>query len=217
MRRNVPIALALILGLVLMAQYYFPWLDPFYQLVLQWSPVIGGFAFFLGILSFLMHHITKIRRKTPGWGYNASAVGAFATMALAGILAKAIPGSFLGDIDLGPDESVHNWLFQYMLYPMEATMFALLAFYIASASFRAFRARNVEATLLLIAAVLIMIGRVPLGEEIWPASTKIQQWIMEFPNTAAKRAVMSGVGLGMASTALKLVLGIERAYLGRGK
>ena len=95
-------------------------------------------------------------------------------------------------------------------------MFALLAFYIASASFRAFRARNVEAALLLIAAILIMIGKVPLGETVWSGFTDLQQWIQDFPNTAAKRAIMIGVGLGMASTVLKLMLGIERAYLGRG-
>ncbi len=96
-------------------------------------------------------------------------------------------------------------------------MFALLAFYNASASFRAFRARNLEAALLLVAAALIMIGRVPLGEAIFPPITAVQQWIMEFPNTAAKRAIMIGVGLGMTATALKLMLGIERAYLGKGE
>ena len=99
---------------------------------------------------------------------------------------------------------------------MEATMFALLAFYIASASVRAFRARNIEATLRLLAAVLIMLGRVPMGEAIWGRFSDIQQWIMEFPNTAAKRGIMIGVGLGMTATSLKLMLGIERAYLGKG-
>ena len=93
---------------------------------------------------------------------------------------------------------------------------ALLAFYIASSAFRAFRARNFEATLLLVAATLVMLGRVPIGEATWEGFTQVQQWIMEFPNTAAKRAIWIGVGLGMASTALKLILGVERAYLGKG-
>jgi hypothetical protein len=218
MKRTIPLAIALIMGLLMFTTYYFPWMDGFYRLILLWSPVIAGFAFFLGILSFLMHHSFKVKRKVPGWGYNVAAITSFVVMLLAGVLPEIFPGifSFLGDMEQETNESLFKWLFNNVLVPMEATMFALLAFYIASASFRAFRARNLEATLLLLAAMLIMLGRVPLGEAIFPPITDIQQWIMEFPNTAAKRAIMIGVGLGMAATALKLMLGIERAWIGRG-
>jgi hypothetical protein len=132
-----------------------------------------------------------------------------------GVLAKYWPDTF-GVWNGQKHESVFMWLFFHGLFPMESTMFALLAFFMASAAFRAFRIRNLEASLLLIAAALVMIGRVPLGEAIWTGFTDVQQWLMEFPNTAAQRAIWIGVGLGMCSTALKIILGIERAYLGKG-
>ena len=62
--------------------------------------------------------------------------------------------------------TLFNWMFTNVFTPLSATMFALLAFFVASASYRAFKIRNFEATLLLISGIIIMIGRVPLGSKI---------------------------------------------------
>ncbi|UCG62884.1 MAG: hypothetical protein JSV52_06265, partial [Candidatus Zixiibacteriota bacterium] len=116
-----------------------------------------------------------------------------------------------------------DWLYVNMFIPLSATMFSILAFFVASASYRAFRARNFEATLLLIAAFFVMIGRVPVGDiitEFMPVGYRLSDlanWIMDFPQTAGQRAIMIGIGLGVVSTSLRVILGIERAHIGSGE
>jgi len=113
----------------------------------------------------------------------------------------------------GLENSMFRIFFDYVMMPILATMFSLLAFFIASAAYRAFRARNVLASLLLIAALLVMLRFTP-----WPGAVyvaKASNWLMNVPNLAAQRAIVMGVGLGMVATALKVILGIERGYMGK--
>ena len=105
--------------------------------------------------------------------------------------------------------------FDHILIPIFATMFSLLAFFIASAAYRAFRARNVLATLLLLAALIVMLRFNPYLPA--PAFfSKMSNWLMNVPNLAAQRAIIVGIGLGIVATALKVILGIERGYMGKG-
>lgn len=115
----------------------------------------------------------------------------------------------------GTEGRVYYWLYDHVFAPANATMFALLAFFIASAAFRAFRARNVEAALLLGAAILVMIGRVPIGRWISPLFPELADWIRDIPNNAGRRAIMAGAALGAIATGLRVILGIERSHLGR--
>ncbi|WP_013629698.1 hypothetical protein [Rubinisphaera brasiliensis] len=118
------------------------------------------------------------------------------------------------------------WSYEYAFRPLTATMFALLAFYVASAAFRAFRAKNFEAFLLLATAFIILLGRTPAGVALTAglpdelAMLKVENitvFIMSVINTAGNRAIMIGIALGIVSTSLKILLGVDRSYLGTGE
>ena len=117
------------------------------------------------------------------------------------------------------------WLYRYLFTPLTATMFALLAFYVASAAFRAFRAKNFEAILLLGTAFIILLGRTFAGviltgwipENSAFAGLRIDNLTVEIMRvvvTTGNRAIILGVALGVASTSLRVLLGIDRSYLG---
>jgi hypothetical protein len=117
------------------------------------------------------------------------------------------------------------WCYAYLFRPLTSTMFAMLAFYVASAAFRAFRAKNFEALLLLGTAFIILLGHtfvgVKLTEGIPPylSAFKIDElslYVAQIFMTAGNRAIMIGIALGVASTSLKVLLGVDRSYLGSG-
>ncbi len=132
--------------------------------------------------------------------------------------AAALGALTADDMPLVVDVQYYNpffFIYLYIYVPLSATMFSLLAFYIASAAYRAFKAKTKESTLLLGAAFLVMLGRVPIGEAISHHFTEIADWIMNVPNTAGQRAILIGAALGLVSSALRILLGLEQSYLGQ--
>ena len=131
----------------------------------QWYDILASFAIFLGGFNLLKMQLQKVLRKKSGWQYSLFAIGGFLLAIIAGFFYIGDPNVAWGT-HVTAKGTLFKWIFTYMFAPMQATMFALLAFFVASASYRAFRIRNFEATLLLVAGIIIMIGRVPLGSNI---------------------------------------------------
>lgn len=122
--------------------------------------------------------------------------------------------------------SFQQVLFQGVFKAAQSTMFSLLAFFVASASFRAFRVKSKEAGLLMGAAFIVMLGNVPIGNLIsrflsyiplfgpYLDISMIKEWIMAYPSSAAQSAILIGAMLGMISASLKIIFGVERSHLG---
>jgi hypothetical protein len=114
----------------------------------------------------------------------------------------------------GKDGRVFVWIYDHVFAPCNSTMFALLAFFVASAAFRAFRARNVEAALLLGTAILMMLGRAPIGRALSDSLPDVAQWLLDVPSNGGRRAIMMGAAIGAIATGLRVILGLERSHLG---
>ena len=89
-------------------------------------------------------------------------------------------------------------------------MYSLLAFYMASAGYRAFRARSWEATILLFSGFVMMLSSAPIGSAIFPPITMIGEWFMSVPNMAAQRGLILSIATGSIALGIRVYLGRER-------
>lgn len=221
MKRTVPIIITSVVGTVLIFSVFFP---PGRMLGEDFSlffDIIAVFAFFLGGGNLVRIHFSKVYRKKKDYGYSIVTLAGFFLMLAAGLLKINNPAGISGSVTA--EGSLLQTLFRHIITPLSATMYALLAFFVASASYRAFRAKNREATILLVAAFIILLGRTPLGMMAtqWVGESfsifqipNLAVWIMNAPNLAGQRAILIGVGLGVVSMSLRLILGMDRTYLG---
>ena len=205
MQRAIPITVCFVFGLFMLVQFFVPHKLSVlaYENVLDWMQIIFVFTLLVGAASYIRLNTKKVVQTRAGWGFNL--------VALAGLTVMVILGFWKGTGENTP----FLWMFNNLQAPMQATMFSLLAFFVASAAYRGFRARSWEATLLLLTATIVMLGRVPIGNLISGWIPDIANWILNVPSMAAKRGLYIGIGLGTISTSLRIILGIERTYLGR--
>ena len=229
LRSKIPLLIAFFAGLIPIVSLYVPkaflsgdgGMSPRLD---EWLIIVAGFALVLGITNVVGTNARKIRRRETGWP--------FAIVLLTGLFVTGGLGIYgaISKKGIGSD-TPFDWIYVNMFQPLQSTIFALLAFFMASAAFRAFRARNTEATILLVAGAVVMMGRVPLLEflaapfpPLQPSAAaasqflgKATEWIMNTPNGAAQSGIIIGAALGAASMAIRVILGIERGYLGLGK
>jgi hypothetical protein len=216
MRMFLPLAITFLCGILMILHFFVP-REPVASMgdgLSDWYMIVASAAIFLGAVNLMQVHFMRIRHRARNWRYSPVVLGGFFLMVAAGLV-------------WGVEENrPFDYMFQNMMVPMGATMFSLLAFFVASAAFRAFRSSNWRATLLLVSAFIVMLGRVPIGDLIWrlfPGAaegahpnlvSEVAEWIMQVPNMAGQRAVMIGAALGVVATSLRMIFGIERSYLG---
>ena len=290
-KRTIPLLIAALVGLLMIATYFIPKTESYGADAMEMFIILAAAAMVLGAGNLTILNLSKISNRQPGWAYAVITLLAFfVTLYIGMFKVGAFPTATAPDnawtAPVVQDGAPFWWIYQYVLVPLTATMFAMLAFYIASAAFRAFRAKNLEATLLLGTAFIVLLGQVYAG--VWLTSflpdltsyvatfpTDVQQFvsavgmqvdngvplaqltydgvsfagmsadqqaiavevsghmtgwwyqllnglrlenltqvILDVPQKAGNRAIMIGIALGIVSTSLKVILGVDRSYLG---
>ena len=214
MKTMLPVVLTAIFGVLIILSFFVP--HPFIaepaQLLQDWTIVIVASGYVLGAANVYKINGEAAIKQQKDWAYKWVLLASMTGMMVIGFF-------FSGGSAFLNDGSPFKWAYDFLYVPMQATMFSLLAFYIASAAFRAFRIRTVDAALLAVAALIVMVGRVPIGNLMTHALPEqiqlptMANWLLEWPQNAAKRGIAIGAGLGVMATGLRIILGIERSHM----
>jgi hypothetical protein len=188
-----------------------PWVPPvsdFFQYIIIWTIM-------LGIISLALVHGRRLFKLQPGWHNSLALFIAMFAFIAAGFWSN------LGRSDVQAANTLYKTLFAGLLVNLDASMFALLAFYIASAAYRAFRIRTVEAGLLMASALVVMLGMVSFG--VWMTNAipqhsewaffrieRLMSWLLGYINMPGQRAVLIGVMVGSLAMAMRMWLSLER-------
>jgi len=206
-KREVPLIISMVAGIFVLIGFFVPHpaIRTTYDDIQQWVIIVVAFTYVLGMANLLRINLEQITRRSRDWPYKIALVGGC-------VLTMVVGFFFSGGAKYLNDGTPFSWIYITFYSAMSATMFSLLAFFIASAAFRAFRVRTPEALLLAIAAFILMLGRVPIGNVISPYLPLAADWLMEIPQNAAKRGILMGAALGVMATGFRVILGIEKTY-----
>jgi hypothetical protein len=215
-------------GLFLGLEYFLPvkqgknFLTPGIEPAGNILAVIGAFTVGLGIFSLCQVHGRNIAQRRPGWHNSAVFFLSLVAMLVFGMWAYYLPQVGAASTTSAPwPEGVYEIIFNGVFMPLQAATFSLLAFYIASAAYRAFRVRTAESALMMAAAFIVMLGQVPIGA--WLTSglpttgplaffrlEALGEWIMAWLNTPAQRGIVFGIAIGGLAMSLRIWLSLER-------
>jgi hypothetical protein len=201
--RILSTVVAMTVGLVVLADFFVnsDSIDALGLYLIRTASIVAAFALVLGVVNVLTVHLNKVYNRDKGWGYSMLLLGAmFFTLGV-------------GFLTGGPGSAQMQQIFESVLFPLEATLFSLLAFFVVTAAYRTFRVKSFETGLFVIFGILVLLGQVPVGARLWDQLPVIKDWVLEVPALAGARGILLGVALGSAATGLRVLLGIDRPYV----
>ncbi len=212
-KRYVPLGVTFVMGIIMVIATYFLVPDtPAREATVSLTAsvdILVATAGVIGLVVLVRHHLLNVSRRGRLWKYS--------TITIIGVVLYLIVGLYgvaTHEQHYMLASELFAWVYNNIYVSMDMTIFSLLAFFIASAAYRAFRLRSLEASILLIVGSLMLLGRAPVGGVIWEGFPEIATWLLNVPNTAGTRAILMGIAIGAILLAIRQLLGIERGYLG---
>lgn len=201
------------------------WLQDAQPSIGNFSNILTAFLLGLGIFSVLRIHARKVAKSEKDWPFSVVLLCFMTLMVIFGYWDWANRKSPTG----GMLDAQSNWawqnytrdfLFDGLFQQMNAAMFSIIAFFILSAAYRAFRIRSIEATILLAAALIMMLSLMGSVASFWDGAagnvsqnltlSEISKWLRDNVQNSSLRGIDFGIGIGALAMGLRLWLSLEK-------
>ena len=206
-RRDIPLAITFLVGVLAVLDYYttLESITATFTVIKNWGVVLQAFALGLGAVNLFRVHGRRVSERTrEDWMYSA--------WLLFMLVLFVVIGLGTGKYDASTS---YQWIYNAIFLPLGSTMYSSLAFYMAYGAYKVLRARNFEAFLLFITAVLVIIGNTPIFPATYPGFFHMREWIFGPIVSGAYRGIRIGVGIGAVVLGIRTLVGLETGYLGR--
>ena len=200
---DLPVYLTAIFGILMVLEHFFPLpgaVTGINATLRSFVTVVSAAALMLGIVFLTISHVRTISDQRSGWHY--SIIYIISLLITVGL-------GFMG---------VRNenflWIYNNLTSPIGAALYSLTCFYITSAAYRVFRARNWNAAILLVCGFIVLMMLIPIGAVIFPPVVPIGEWLRSYPSSAGFRGMIMGTSLGIMGLGVRVMMGRQKEHLG---
>jgi hypothetical protein len=201
--KQIPVAVCFVVAMVILIENFFPGpLKTLSTQLVSWSLVLAAVAIILGVVNLIRINARKVARKSKGWGDSVLIFVGFALFTAVGLYGG------------GASYPLYTKLFNHIMSVFNQAFWGVVLFFIVSAAFRGFVARNWQAAIILISAIIVALGQVPIGDVMIPGISKVFVWLRDVPNLAGQRGIILGAAVGAITQQLRVIIGLERGHFG---
>lgn len=204
-REAVFFVTGLVTVIMFIEYFFFPAGWSLAETLQTWGVIVYNMSLGLGAVFMMRNHSKNVLKKGRNWQFSGWLMISMAVMLLAGLMGYALGGA-------PADNALYGWVFTHIYTPLGATLYAITGFYIFSAAYRAFRARNVDAALMLIAGCFVILSNAPVGEVIWSGIPDIGSWFKFTGQIPGMRAFALVAAFGMLAYGFRALLGKEKGF-----
>jgi hypothetical protein len=199
-RREIPIAICVGSMVYLLFSYYTNIGTGIASDLRSWMTQVSTFAMLIGVVMLFIRHTKIILRRIEGWPYSIIALVSF----------------FLYTVVQYSSKDLYQYVLMNIYTPIgyaSATAVVPITIYYTGTRVRSIFSALLVGTLIISNFYNIAIGTVIFG----PGLNQIGSWLNDVINTGVMRAITIGMGLGLLTVVIRIIMGMETSYLGEVK